>query len=379
MDSTLVLEESEESAIIQVLAVVLERLVGANSHLSEKERGQVTKFSATVAPDIGIGQYLERIHTFASCSNECFILALIFIDRLIRGNNGNNFILTELNVHRVVITAVLLAAKSHDDSYYNNAYYARIGGLVVPELNSLEIEFLFRINFSLRVGPQEFEQYHSELKSNAYALGLLSPPFLQLEAEQCINQLRISSVDEYSEAEPPASQELRVQPEIYSATPMTHTAFYQDQHIGVNTSLQTYQNPSQITPSPPPQPSHHHGNFAGDLAGAMYEPYSAHHHQVPPHFFHQHATDASEMLLKMPEWPQVNTVTSAVGATLHHYQGTSCSHPSEGRIAVPQHQSNVMGWQMHQSDYSVQHFASNAESEHLRNVAHYANYSQVES
>ena len=73
-----------------------------------------------------------RIHKYASCSNECFILALIYIDRLIQ---RNNFLLTELNVHRVVITAVLLAAKFFDDAYYNNAYYAKVGGVLVSEMN----------------------------------------------------------------------------------------------------------------------------------------------------------------------------------------------------------------------------------------------------
>ena len=70
----------------------------------------------------------HRIHKYASCSKECFILALIYIDRLIQ---RNNFLLTELNVHRVVITAVLLAAKFFDDAYYNNAYYAKVGGVLV--------------------------------------------------------------------------------------------------------------------------------------------------------------------------------------------------------------------------------------------------------
>ena len=83
-----------------------------------------------------------RVHKYASCSNECFILALIYVDRLIE---RNNFLLTELNVHRVVITAILLAAKFFDDAYYNNAYYAKVGGVLVSELNGLEVDFLFRI------------------------------------------------------------------------------------------------------------------------------------------------------------------------------------------------------------------------------------------
>ena len=113
-----------------------------------------------------------RIHKYASCSNECFILALIYIDRLIQ---GNNFLLTELNVHRVVITAVLLAAKFFDDAYYNNAYYAKVGGVLVCEMNGLEVDFLFRINFSLHVTPDLFQKYRDELFSHSNAHDVMSP------------------------------------------------------------------------------------------------------------------------------------------------------------------------------------------------------------
>jgi len=134
--------------------------------------GQVTKFHALKAPGIGVHQYLERIHKYASCSNECFVLALVYIDRLIQ---RNNFLLTELNVHRVVITAVLLAAKFFDDAYYNNAYYAKVGGVLVSEMNGLEVDFLFRINFSLHVTPELFHKYRAELASHSAAAGVSLP------------------------------------------------------------------------------------------------------------------------------------------------------------------------------------------------------------
>ena len=122
-----------------------------------------------------------RIHKYASCSNECFILALIYIDRLIQ---RNNFLLTELNVHRVIITAILLAAKFFDDAYYNNAYYSKVGGVLVSEMNGLEVDFLFRINFSLHVPPELFEKYKAELVAHAINSGITIPqdviPDLQL-------------------------------------------------------------------------------------------------------------------------------------------------------------------------------------------------------
>lgn len=123
---------AEGLIVVRVLGAVLERLVKANESLVSVDTGQITKFHALKAPSIGISQYLERIHKYASCSTECFILALIYIDRLIQ---VNNFILTELNVHRVAITSILLAAKFFDDAYYNNAYYAKVGGVLVSEID----------------------------------------------------------------------------------------------------------------------------------------------------------------------------------------------------------------------------------------------------
>lgn len=122
--------------------------------------------------DAPSSRYSSRIHKYASCSNECFILALIYIDRLIQ---RNNFLLTELNVHRVVITAVLLAAKFFDDAYYNNAYYAKVGGVLVSEMNGLEVDFLFRINFSLHVTPDLFQKYREELLSHSNEVPAVVP------------------------------------------------------------------------------------------------------------------------------------------------------------------------------------------------------------
>eukprot|EP00804_Cyclotella_cryptica_P020662 CCRYP_003472-RA/>CCRYP_003472-RA protein AED:0.35 eAED:0.35 QI:758/1/1/1/0.5/0.33/3/116/393 len=393
MDSATV-EESEGLAVVKVLAVVLERLVGANAHLSEEDKGQVTKFHALRAPVIGIGPYLQRIHKYASCSKECFILALIYIDRLIQ---RNNFLLTELNVHRVVITAVLLAAKFFDDAYYNNAYYAKVGGVLVSELNSLEVEFLFRINFSLRVAPDVFDKYNSELISHANAMGLKCPP----RVNDALLQGCSSDIDQDTPQKKFSTAHLVQGHPNDCVAPMTQEAFYQQPQVGLNCTAPTQptlQNPPQITPSPPPHPPHLQGSvsYASDLCGSMYEPYTANHQQATPAHVYQHNLTAqtnatsTEMLLQLQtgalksNWPQVTAVSI-------QYQEQDRSHSQQGTLSVGQpfvtHQhyadyvrNEVMEWQMRQSDYGARHFVSTAGSEHpLRNVPHYVNYSPVES
>lgn len=154
------MDDSDEAALplVHVLAAVLNRLVVANTGTST--RTTLTKFSAAKQPAISIIDYLERIHKYARCSTSCFVLALVYIDRLIQ---RDNFVLSHLNVHRVVITSIMVAAKFFDDLYFNNAFYARVGGIPTRELNDLEVDFLLRVNFSLRVAPAEFEHYNNEL------------------------------------------------------------------------------------------------------------------------------------------------------------------------------------------------------------------------
>jgi len=102
---------------------------------------------------------------YAACSGECFVLALVYIDRIIQSNP--NFVVNSLNIHRLLITSIMLAAKFFDDQYFNNAYYAKVGGVPCHEVNSLEVEFLFMSNFTLFVTKETYRQYYSELRNHA--------------------------------------------------------------------------------------------------------------------------------------------------------------------------------------------------------------------
>merc|ERR1719384_645936 len=127
----------------------------------------MSKFHALRPPPISIQDYLERIAKYSCCSEECFVLALIYIDRLIQQNP--EFLVNSLNVHRIIITSVMLAAKFFDDHYYNNAYYGKVGGVSTSEVNSLEIEFLFMVNFNLFVTTDEYDVYNQRLMTHAVA------------------------------------------------------------------------------------------------------------------------------------------------------------------------------------------------------------------
>ena len=55
--------------------------------------------------------------------------------------------------------------------YFNNAYYAKVGGVPCTEINSLEVEFLFLCNFALFVNTETYSQYYTELCNHASNIG----------------------------------------------------------------------------------------------------------------------------------------------------------------------------------------------------------------
>jgi len=142
-----------DESFVPSLVVVLEHLV----KLSPPSGGQITRFHAIRPPEISIKDYLERIKRYFGCSNECFVLSLVYIDRIVKCHE--NFTVSILNVHRLLITSVMLAAKFFDDVYYSNCFYGRVGGVCTKEVNVLEAHFLSLLDFNLFVAPREYNQY----------------------------------------------------------------------------------------------------------------------------------------------------------------------------------------------------------------------------
>lgn len=173
MASEMKFNDERRRLIVPILAKVLHQLCVRNDSLENQwmEPSRLSKFHALRPPPITIQDYLDRIAKYSCCSEECFVLALIYIDRLIQCNPS--FLVNSLNVHRIIITSVMLAAKFFDDHYYNNAYYGKVGGVSNTEVNSLEIEFLFMVNFNLFVATDEYNVYNQRLMTHAraYATG----------------------------------------------------------------------------------------------------------------------------------------------------------------------------------------------------------------
>jgi|Transcript_67931 hypothetical protein len=122
---------------------------------------RATRFHAIRPPQLSICDYLSRISTYFQCSHECFVLGLVYIDRIVKLHP--EFTICHLNIHRLLVTSIMLSAKFFDDVYYSNSYYAKVGGVRTQELNALEAQFLVLIQWKLHVLPQEYDQYRNHV------------------------------------------------------------------------------------------------------------------------------------------------------------------------------------------------------------------------
>merc|ERR1719424_963410 len=156
-------------AFIQSLGRVFETLCSKSLAKSQ------TCFDGVKPPPISLPDYIERIHMYVPCSTECYVLALVYIDRILQRHP--EFQVTPLNVHRLFITAIVVATKFQDDKYFSNAYYSRVGGVHVKELNMLEVRFLKLVGFNLCVNPDEYENYR-------WFVGTAAAAVMQMAEEQ---------------------------------------------------------------------------------------------------------------------------------------------------------------------------------------------------
>lgn len=88
--------------------------------------------------------------------------------------------INSLSVHRLLLAAVLLATKFIDDVLYDNAHFAKVGGLDVKELNMLELDMLKVLNFRLFIEPEEFEAFEELLLD--FALSTTDPDYMMLSS-----------------------------------------------------------------------------------------------------------------------------------------------------------------------------------------------------
>ncbi|KAJ6729910.1 hypothetical protein OIU85_020781 [Salix viminalis] len=129
--------DSNTPLVISVLASLIERTMARNERIVKNCRWALSKDIRTRGPSV-------------------YVVAYVYIDRFCQANPG--FRISSRNVHRLLITTIMVASKYVEDMNYRNSYFARVGGLTTKELNKLELEFVFLMGFKLHVNVSVFSR-----------------------------------------------------------------------------------------------------------------------------------------------------------------------------------------------------------------------------
>ncbi|KAG6722364.1 hypothetical protein I3842_03G155500 [Carya illinoinensis] len=141
--------ETTTPRVLTILSSVLEKLVARNDRLMDSLNQKLDEescgscrlgkglnaFHGVRAPSISVQRYLERLY-------------------------------------KLLVTSVMVASKMLDDEHYNNAFFARAGGVSNAELNRLELELLFLLDFGVTVSSRVFEIYCLHLEKELQFNGI---------------------------------------------------------------------------------------------------------------------------------------------------------------------------------------------------------------
>eukprot|EP01027_Heterolobosea_sp_BB2_P024774 GEZU01037411.1.p1 GENE.GEZU01037411.1~~GEZU01037411.1.p1 ORF type:complete len:205 (-),score=44.27 GEZU01037411.1:177-791(-) len=151
-----------EGLLLAAFVHVLEDVTAKNDKLAAGTSSTKSIFDKYDTWRISIEDYVWKLSTNIHCSVQCFVLALCYMNSL--ADKDPSWIITSKNVHKLLLTSLVIAAKFHDDIPYSNAYCAKVGGITLCEMNKLERELLRRLDFTLRVDKELYDEYEHLLK-----------------------------------------------------------------------------------------------------------------------------------------------------------------------------------------------------------------------
>lgn len=145
-------EMEKKEVLTAGIACILTKLYGVENY--DHEDGEViTLFHSGGHLNITISEYYYRLIQHSQCSAEAMLLGLHIVFKVVSSKLFRVYIAT---IHRLILTATLIAAKHTDDVYFNNRFYAKIGGIPTKELNGLEAELLWIVSWNLYVDNYQY-------------------------------------------------------------------------------------------------------------------------------------------------------------------------------------------------------------------------------
>ena len=124
------------------------------------------KFDSMVPPPISLKEYLLRLHCFCPMSTAVYLATSLYIHKL--AVIDKTLPVTAHNVHRLLLAGLRVAMKALEDRQYPHSRFAKVGGIIEPELRRLEISFCFITNFTLKVTKEMLSKHALIIRDSAF-------------------------------------------------------------------------------------------------------------------------------------------------------------------------------------------------------------------
>eukprot|EP00292_Cryptomonas_paramecium_P015861 CAMPEP_0113696040 /NCGR_PEP_ID=MMETSP0038_2-20120614/21251_1 /TAXON_ID=2898 /ORGANISM="Cryptomonas paramecium" /LENGTH=207 /DNA_ID=CAMNT_0000618683 /DNA_START=35 /DNA_END=654 /DNA_ORIENTATION=+ /assembly_acc=CAM_ASM_000170 len=151
-------EAIECSEILRILSDRLNEAVAANDAHRKRTCLESFEGSKLLIPP---SEYVERIFNYSEVSESCILVAILYLERLKK--KVVDLHITSTSIQRLLLVAVMIAAKFLEDRPTCNSWWALIGSISVAEINALERDFLFHVDFDLAVRSEDYSTFVDSL------------------------------------------------------------------------------------------------------------------------------------------------------------------------------------------------------------------------
>jgi hypothetical protein len=164
LQAACVADAAAQEGVSDALGRVLDMLIARNDKLAPEHRGfaALPLFEGSTKYPLSASAYIRRMLKYTNTSPCNVLIGLIYLQRL-KDQAEGPVRLTSLNIQRLLLTATMLASKTHDDYFASNRQWALVGDLPLKELNELELDMLFHLRFTLVVTREEYDHRREEV------------------------------------------------------------------------------------------------------------------------------------------------------------------------------------------------------------------------
>ena len=152
----------EQLKLISSISQKLEKIIENNNYYeynNDEHNPLINAFNSLEFIDIPIYEFLTRIIMYFNCQDSSLIISLIYLDKLIMKNININ----KYNIYQLLFTCLLISVKYNEDNIYKNNYYSEIIGITLEELNLLEYNLYYLLDFNAYIKNETYEYYKKGL------------------------------------------------------------------------------------------------------------------------------------------------------------------------------------------------------------------------